>query len=62
MKVVNACREVGMPHSSFYYHVEYNPQDIADKQAVVDMSNSDGHHTFPNKYIIDRYNLFSTIT
>jgi hypothetical protein len=39
MKVVDACREVGLPRSSFYYIVEKNPQAIADIQAIIDASN-----------------------
>ena len=39
MTVVDACREVGMPRSSFYYIVEHNPRDIADIQAIIDISN-----------------------
>jgi ERCC4-related helicase len=39
MKVVDACREVGMPRSSFYYIVEHNPRAIADIQAIIDISN-----------------------
>jgi ACT domain-containing protein len=36
MTVVEACREVGMARSSFYYIVENNPQAIADIQAIID--------------------------
>ena len=39
MKVVEACREVGMPRSSFYYIVEHNPRAIADIQAIIDINN-----------------------
>ncbi len=39
MTVVDACREVGMPRSSFYYIVENNPQAIADIQALIDTNN-----------------------
>jgi len=39
MTVVDACREVGMPRSSFYYIVEHNPRAIADIQAIIDISN-----------------------
>jgi hypothetical protein len=39
MTVVEACREVGMPRSSFYYIVEHNPRDIADIQAIIDINN-----------------------
>ena len=39
MRVVDACREVGMARSSFYYIVENNPQAIADIQAIIDTNN-----------------------
>jgi hypothetical protein len=39
MTVVEACREVGMPRSSFYYIVENNPRAIADIQTIIDASN-----------------------
>jgi hypothetical protein len=39
MTVVEACREVGMARSSFYYIVENNPQAIADIQAFIDTNN-----------------------
>jgi len=39
MTVVEACREVGMARSSFYYIVEHNPRAIADIQAIIDFSN-----------------------
>ena len=39
MKVVDACREVGMARSSFYYIVEHNPGAIADIQAIIDINN-----------------------
>ena len=39
MTVVDACREVGMPRSSFYYIVENNPRAIADIQTTIDASN-----------------------
>src|SRR4030043_316620 len=39
MTVVDACREVGMARSSFYYIVENNPQAIADIQTIIDASN-----------------------
>src|SRR4030042_7151465 len=39
MKVVDACREVGMPRRSFYYIVEHNPGAIADIQAIIDINN-----------------------
>jgi hypothetical protein len=34
MTVVDACREVGMARSSFYYIVDTNPEAIADIQAI----------------------------
>jgi hypothetical protein len=39
MTVVDACREVGMPRSSFYYIVENNLRAIADIQTIIDASN-----------------------
>jgi hypothetical protein len=39
MTVVEACREVGMARSSFYYIVENNPQAIVDIQTIIDASN-----------------------
>lgn len=36
MSVVEACRLVGMPRSSFYYIVENNPEAIAEVQAIID--------------------------
>jgi hypothetical protein len=39
LTVVEACREVGMARSSFYYIVENNPQAIADIQAIIDTNN-----------------------
>jgi hypothetical protein len=39
MTIVEACREVGMPCSSFYYIVENNPRAIADIQTIIDASN-----------------------
>jgi hypothetical protein len=39
MTVVDACRELGMPRSSFYYIVENNPRAIADIQTIIDASN-----------------------
>lgn len=36
MTVVDACREVGIPRSSFYNILENNPEAIADAQAVID--------------------------
>jgi hypothetical protein len=37
--VVEACREVGLACSSFYYIVEINPHAIADMQALIDTNN-----------------------
>ena len=39
MSVVEACREVGIPRSSFYYIMENNPEAIAEVQAIIDASN-----------------------
>jgi hypothetical protein len=39
MTVVDACREVGMPRSSFYYLVQNNPKTIAGILAIIDSSN-----------------------
>jgi ACT domain-containing protein len=39
MSVVEACKAVGMPRSSFYYIVEKNPEAIADIQKIIDISN-----------------------
>ena len=39
MTVVEACREVGMPRSSFYYIVENNPEAIAEVQEIINTSN-----------------------
>jgi hypothetical protein len=39
MTVVEACREVGMPRSSYYYIIGHNLQAIADIQAIIDISN-----------------------
>ncbi len=36
MSVVEACRLVGMPRSSFYYFIENNPEAIAEIQAIID--------------------------
>jgi ACT domain-containing protein len=41
MTVVDACREVGIPRSSFYYIVENNPRAIADIQVMIDASNQE---------------------
>ena len=37
--VVEACREVGMARSSYYYIVEHNPRAIAEIQAIIDINN-----------------------
>jgi hypothetical protein len=39
MSVVDACRMVGMPRSSFYYIVENNPEAIAEAQAIIAANN-----------------------
>ncbi len=39
MTVVDACREVGIPRSTFYYMVENNPEAIANIQTVIDLNN-----------------------
>ena len=39
MTVVEACREVGMARSSFYYIVENNPQAITDIQEIINANN-----------------------
>ncbi len=39
MTVVEACREVGIARSSYYYIIEKNPRAIADIQAIIDSSN-----------------------
>lgn len=36
MTVVDACQEVGMPRSSFYYFVQHNPEQVAALQEIVD--------------------------
>jgi hypothetical protein len=36
MTIVDACREVGIPRSSFYYIVENNPDVIRDSQSIID--------------------------
>lgn len=35
MTVVNACQEVGMPRSSYYYILEHNPEYFAEVQDLV---------------------------
>jgi hypothetical protein len=39
MTVVEACREVGMPRSSFNYIVENNPEAIAETQTIIKANN-----------------------
>jgi len=39
MSVVDACRIVGMPRSSFYYIIENNPEAIAEAQAIIEANN-----------------------
>ena len=39
MTVVEACREVGIARSSFYYIVENNPEAIAELQDIINASN-----------------------
>ncbi len=39
MTVVDACREVGIPRSTFYYLIENNPEAIANIQTVIDINN-----------------------
>jgi hypothetical protein len=39
MTVVDVCREVGMPRSSFYYIVENNPLAFTDIQEIIDTNN-----------------------
>ena len=39
MSVVEACRLVGMPRSSFYYFIGNNPEAIAEIQAIIDANN-----------------------
>ena len=39
MTVIEACREVGMPRSSFYHVVSSNPEAIAEVQAIIDINN-----------------------
>jgi hypothetical protein len=39
MSVVDACRMVGMPRSSFYYIVENNPEAISEAQAIIEANN-----------------------
>jgi len=37
MTVVEACREVGMPRSSFYYIMENNPEAFAEMQSRLEL-------------------------
>jgi hypothetical protein len=39
MTVVEACKAVGMPLSSFYYIMENNPDAFAEMQARIDANN-----------------------
>ena len=39
MTVVEACKAVGMPRSSFYYIMENNPDAFAKMQAHIDANN-----------------------
>jgi hypothetical protein len=39
MTVVEACKAVGVPRSSFYYIVENNPEAIAETQAIIEANN-----------------------
>ena len=39
MTVVEACREMGMARSTFYYIVENNPEAIAEVQDIINASN-----------------------
>jgi DNA-binding IclR family transcriptional regulator len=39
MTVVEACKEVGIPRSSFYYIVDNNPEAIAEIQTPIDANN-----------------------
>lgn len=39
MTVVEACKEVGLPRSSFYYIVENNPEAVAEIQSLIDANN-----------------------
>lgn len=39
MSIVDACRMVGIPRSSFYYIVENNPEAIAEAQAIIEANN-----------------------
>jgi ACT domain-containing protein len=39
MSVIDACRKVGMPRSSFYYFMENNPEAVAEVQAIIEADN-----------------------
>ena len=39
MTVVEACRAVGMPRSTFYYIMDKNPEAMAEVQAIIDANN-----------------------
>jgi hypothetical protein len=39
LTVVDACRTVGIPRSSFYYIVENNPEAVAEVQTIIDANN-----------------------
>jgi hypothetical protein len=39
MNVVESCKTVGMPRSSFYYLVENNPEAIAEAQGIIEANN-----------------------
>ena len=39
MSVVEACKVVGMPRSSFYYVVENNLEEIAEAQVIIEANN-----------------------
>lgn len=39
MTVVEACKAVGMPRSSFYYIMDNNPDALAEAQELIDISN-----------------------
>ena len=36
LTVVEACREVGIPRSTFYYTIDKNPQEVAEIQEIID--------------------------
>lgn len=41
MSVIDACRTVGIPRSSFYYFIEHNPEEIAEAQALIEANNQE---------------------